>query len=760
MNPNVISKPDFQKAEKELSEEHRKDVERRLGEMSIKDFLMDEPKSTETSTESPEKEDLPLSKLFDVEEIYSNREPDSNQEQEPEPDVFTLPYELSADELVKLSAERRDRENGTYHERMHLAKEAMRGAIKESFNQSAREYFKLEKAEAEGELLLKMAVSEAQRKNPNALSTRNQVTDYLRNDLDDIRRQCEELSQSSPEAYMVSHGYELRSHVREIEKGEIVTTPYVEEHLARLEGNMAEGRPTFIHGHLGSGKTELAIMAAKHSAISEAAYVEALKEFKEYQAENPDKSKQEKRAELSRLYRKNKTFFEKGLIDGDSVATERFAPLVISGSKDLTSQDLYTDKTLKLTKFNGKPLLEHKKDLDGMIETWRTENKETLANLSPKERAEKERTEANKIIELYKMKNQAFGTEVETIKQALYRGVEEGRPVIMDEVNAIPTAVLISMNDILQRRPGQSCYIPGVGQTKIKNGFSVTMTGNLTSNVVEYGGTEDLNPAFLSRLDVIEHDYLPMSETDNSYEKQADPKKNELFQAIVTYLVDRQGNLELPEMKKSLNKIFALSQLAHQTQLVFEGKWKDSSMNVQSDSGENVEPRLEKSVLSIRNVLNVLKEWDKGSEKNLDKALWDGFISNMTNANDQNLVLAMAKQYGFFQESEGWNIAIKEHGSGFTSLSEAHPGEFNFERKPMEVLSLAEMVEVLYGPKPEREIYPDDINFEELGELDEEATPEDLIEAEEKLKELDKTIKALEVLSSQCGCSVPNGENQ
>lgn len=625
----------------------------------------------------------------------------------------------------------------------------MRKLIRDNFISAGRDYFRHHNEEIANKLLLRMAIGTSNSK----VFSRNKVTDILRDKIENDRLGMERTKDSSPEGYTMYYGLKLRDYARSIRNGEMVVTPYVAEHLQRVEGNMDSGRPTFLHGHLGSGKTELAITAAKHSAISRAAFEDAV----EYCKSHRSSDKQEMRDQLGRVYRQRMNLYSKALHDGDSSAVEQFAPLVISGSKDLTNQDMYIDKTLKLSKFNGKPLLEHKADLDAEIDKWRSEHSEELAQLPEEERAERERVGANHILELYKMKNQAFGTEVEKIEQPLYRAVKEGRPVIIDEVNAIPSAILISMNDILQRKPGQTCYIPGEGQVRIREGFSITMTGNLDSADVVYGGTEELNPAFLSRLDVIEHDYLPMSNSDRSWDAQADPEKNELFQVVMAYLVDRQGNLQLPEMEKSLDKLFALSQLAHESQVIFEGKWRESDLNLSSDSGDEIEPRFEKSVLSIRNVLNVLREWDKGSEKDLDKALWDGYISNMTNPDDQNLMLGLALNYGFFQASDGWQVGMKEFGAGFTSLSEIHPDKFEFWRQPLETLSLMDTVDAVFGPRPERDVYPE-LSLEELDDLDDEMTFEDIEKTQEKIKEVLMVIDALEVLFGQCGCRVEGTE--
>ena len=534
-------------------------------------------------------------------------------------DTEVLPLNLFLTKPENISNEMPEEIN-EIGEREEKAIEAMRKMVGENLMVAGRENSRLEKQKLDFGLLLRMAKQEGR----GRVSARTEVTDYIRDQIDGVKDAKEKLAEQTPESYTLVHGLEFREHIKQAQSGEMTTTPYVAEHLERVENNIAEGRPTFLHGHLGSGKTELAINAAREASIDKAAYEEAMKDIAEYHKANPEASRAENTAELGRAYRKHQAEFKKAFLDGDSSAREKFSPLVISGSKDLTSQDLFADKSLKLTKFNGKSLLEHKDDLDALIEEWQAKHPEDAKD------PEKAKTEADKIIELYKLKNQAFGTEVETIKQAIYRGVEEGRPVVIDEINAIPSAVLISLNDVLQRRPGDNCYIPGVGAIKIQPGFSIIMTGNLSSGRINYMGTEDLNPAFLSRLDIIEHDYLPMSE-DGNLKNQIDPRKNELFHVVVSYLADRQGNLRLPEMDESLEKLFSLCQLAHKTQNIFGGKVESS---IKMDSGEEIEADLEKSVLSIRNILNVLKEWDKGSEKDIDKALWDGFIAGMTNADD------------------------------------------------------------------------------------------------------------------------------
>lgn len=648
-------------------------------------------------------------------------------------------------------------------ERARAAEEAMRELIKESFLESATSYHRQKREQLSLELLLSEAEAQARRHGESRVSSRSEVTDRLRSRIKKGEEQIEKLAEQSPESYVVVHGFEFRDLVHQIAHGEIARTPYVERNLKRVEDNMAEGRPTFLHGHLGSGKTELAIAAAKHSAIARVTRAEAFEEYKAFCDANPEASGQEKRDALARAYRRRYAYHERNLQSGkeDLVrgekegeglsAVERYMPLIISGSKDLTSQDMFTDKTLKVARFDSKPLMEHVSEIESQMREWEEQNPEAAKD--PTSRAEA----AQRILEMYKQEHQAFGTQVEIVKKEILRGVEEGRPVIIDEANAIPSAILISLNDLLQRRPGDQCYIPGAGSITIAEGFSLTLTGNLSTGSVTYGGTGELNPAFLSRLDIIEHDYLPMS-SEGSFEDMGENlDKNELFKVVIAYLADKDGNLALPEMEKTLSKLFRLSQLAHQTQIVFEGKANESNM-LQSDSGDDVKPELKQSVLSIRNLLNVLKKWDKGSEMDLDTALWEGFVGSIANADDRNMVIAMAIQSGFFSQSGGWEARVKECGSGLTTLEEMHPGAFDYEAKPLETYDLRKVVDMLYGQRPERQVYPD-INLSELeDEVDDELTTDDIEAYQGKLEELTNAIGALEVLYNQCGCNVSQGE--
>lgn len=635
---------------------------------------------------------------------------------------------------------------------IELAERAMREKIAENVEFAARKYYDSENLISANDMYRNLMCARAAKANATGKYNRPPKL----KELIDARKKLEDyqahLEQSSPEAYTVINGLKLRENIRRVQRGSMVETPYVKENLARLTERMEEGKPTFISGPLGSGKTELAIAAATQTAI----HKEALRQAQETMADAyPDLKETDAKyaVQLHKIYRRNCRDIQRDLEQGKT-GTDKYRPLIISGSRDMSSQDLYTDKGLKLVEINKQSLQEQKAELDAEINKWHERHEDELRNLPDNERARRESEAAHQILELYKMKNEAFGTEVETIRKELLMGIEDGRPVIIDEANAIPAAVLISLNDILNRRPGQSCYVPGVGQRTIADGFSITMTGNVDENASRYAGVNEMNAAFDSRSKEIKYDYLPQN-TGGLLNDQPNPRENELFYTAVCYLADRQGNLQLPSpANKTLSKLFGLCQLARETQDLFEGRGM-TTMNREA-SGDMAEARLEKSVLSTRNLLNILEGWGKGMEMDLDHALWEEFISGIRNSEDQNTILALAKnRYGFFENANGWNVESKPVGAGFTTYREIYHGSNEYDAPELEAVSMQEVVDILYGERPRRalEDYPM-LDMAELDRLNIKDIPddEDVIELEQQLEKYNTAIRALEVLGAQCGC--------
>ena len=244
------------------------------------------------------------------------------------------------------------------------AVEAMRKLIWHNLLEAGRQYKDLEDKKIIDQLLIN--IDRRKGKNNANIDFRRRLAKDLRG----IRQNLDQLSEQTPESHTLVHGYEFRDHIKQIQSGEMVTTPYVKKHLDKVKTCIALGQPVFLHGHLGSGKTELAINAAIEASIENAACEETGLGMQRFRKEHPDASGDERREELRRLFQNNLSFLKKSFREGDKRAHEAFSPLIITGSKDLRAEDLFVDKTLKLSKFNGKALSEHMADLEAEKQEW------------------------------------------------------------------------------------------------------------------------------------------------------------------------------------------------------------------------------------------------------------------------------------------------------------------------------------------------------------------------------------------------------
>ena len=454
----------------------------------------------------------------------------------------------------------------------------------------------------------------------------------IREELAALDRSREELLASSPEAYIGLHLKELKEYKKELDGGRIVEMPYVKEQADDITAHFNAGKPVLIYGHLGSGKSELAMHIARNRIGKEA--------------------------------------------------------LIISGSKHTTLAELYGHQVLMADKESGSTVSDY--------------------FLGP-----------------------------------IYRAMQEGRPVIIDEVNAIPHEVLISLNHALTRRVGDTVNVQQNSGTSvtIKEGYGVMMTGNLNQGQEKYIDRQDMDPAFLSRLYKIEYDYLPQK-TDGSLEAEAG-EGNELFHLMLARVIDKNGNLEAP--KDSVLKLWNLAKAARVTEDVFAGREVANAFYFQQGGGRSVRYLLKESVLSIRAIENVVTQWQsEGYKRELDYYLWKEFVSQSTVASDRAYLYQMLKdRFGFFT-SNGWE-QNPSYGSGgvITSFDVKLP-ENNIPAET-QFFGPREVVDFAYGKAPERTQWPKvDVRSKNGEKAAEQINVAELQDMEAFKNELEKNLQQLE----------------
>lgn len=498
------------------------------------------------------------------------------------------------------------------------------------------------------------------------------------------RKQKQELMKSSPEAWYGLHLGGLKQIKRDLEEGRLVETDYIKDQVTKVVTNIRAGQPVFIYGELGSGKTEM----ARH-AIRKILEPRAEAEYNAWLKDNPGASESDKKAKKTECWEKH-------------VKIE-----IISGSKDITENAFFGSQVLSTDRVDKEEAerlrQEHLKGVNEDFAAW--------------EKAHPDATDEQRLA--------AYGT-IETGHTAtlearlqggtvsgfelgpIYRAMKEGRPIILDEVNAIPHTVLISLNDLLTRRPGDKVTVqqsPTAEQIIVQPGFCFVLTGNINKADERYVGRQQLDPAFLSRLQRIEHHYLPQA-TQGTIEQAhiiENGQKNELFELLMAMVIDRNGNLTIPDGE--LNNLWILAMATKWTQNNFSGLEKGHLMN---GRGEAVDYQLKEGVLSIRGLVSIIEAWQNDRfQYDLDHYVFEAYLNQIIDPRDKILLYdTFQNKFGFFDKDKGWP-ELKYDLNNLGSINLDSPKHATARPVFMGPLTV---VDTLYGKAPEREQYPQGVD--------------------------------------------------
>ncbi len=521
----------------------------------------------------------------------------------------------------------------------------------------------------------------------------NSATRYR---VDQIKRLEDEKSIILNSSSVAKDYYNKKKILLDIENqnnGKLINVDYVDEAKKKIKKALINGNPINIFGHLGSGKTAIATEAAVEYAVERKiqSYLELSMET--WYIEHIDADFEEMIENFSSFNSYIKKYYKNILNNPLDSQWQELQPLFISGSHNLTYEDMFVEKTLKLENtFSVDSLENHLKTIAISFNNWILDHKNELKEMSDEEAINAKIEIWKSLSDILVAQNSSFGTEIKKIEKEILIALRQGRVVIIDELNAIAMSNLIALNDILQKKRGEYVYVTGVGAVKIEDGFAIIGTGNLSNSTVNYEGTNELNPAFKSRFINMEYNYLPQNLT-GEYNNQSDLSENQLFRVIITRLLDLDGSLRIPYPQRSIDELFRFAQLSRLTQNVFMGKWRDS----QDGERDIVDLELRESVLSIRNIMRVLDEWNLGEEKDFSKALWDAFISSITSPEDQNYILSQAIRFGFFNSSEGWNNELRYSWDYTLSFEDIRKEKYTYTRPKLEILSIIDVGELIYG---------------------------------------------------------------
>lgn len=516
-------------------------------------------------------------------------------------------------------------------------------------------------------------------------------------------------------------------------KGSIIETPYVKSKLSMIDS--FGDRPVFIHGELGSGKTELVKHACrmKYSLI----YLENV-----WDKENPQPDSQEE------------------IKNWEKSRREAAEPLVVSGHKNIDISDFFGAKEMSAQE-SLPP-----KELAGLIE----KNINNLKEERKSQGKELSVSEERDLRDIYK-ENFKNPIEVKTVIGLFYRAMKEGRPIILDEINAIPHTALIALNDLLTLKKGDlvTPFISGIKPFKVADGFKVFATGNWKpEDGKAYFGRQGLDAAFLSRFGVVSYDYLPqrtigLSENSDYEANRKERSENELFYIMVSSLLDNNLSLHLPE--GSIEKISALASASRIIQNIFSEKEEGEMEFDWRSANKKIKQKeiIKENVLSIRHLIPILRNWKSdGFKHELEEYILKDYLDRSQYARNSEKILLyrlMQNIHGgvLFSESKGWPSSIGVEGERevvnlspenrlfhYDSITNSKSSKSILDKSiKIESIPTRRVIEILFGRIPDRSYVDKSIlhNKEEIsGSVDDDHVRDHEL-AQGKIKEMLDDIK-------------------
>jgi MoxR-like ATPase len=313
-------------------------------------------------------------------------------------------------------------------------------------------------------------------------------------------------------------------------------------------------------------------------------------------------------------------------------------------------------------------------------------------------------------------------TTTEYILGAVYQAAKEGRVVIIDEANYIPTELLASLNDIMTKRKGEAIDVQqdGVGPITVQEGFGIIFTGNVNPPsgpmAKRYIGRREFDAAFTDRVPLVEYGHLPQAIKGIPSDHAAADKQ--LFTVAITTallpaasgigtiekLENRYGAIFLPGGERGgLNALWRFSQFASVTQRAFAGEFKDGDAGG-FQSGESNTAYIPKVQLSNRGVMRVIEKWrDDGLKYELDYYIARDIFARATDPKDRAYLYQQAQLSGFFR-SEGWEQNPDYSPKNLPKFEVKIPKN---EAAGLELVPAREVIASIYGDIPIRTVWPD-----------------------------------------------------
>lgn len=231
----------------------------------------------------------------------------------------------------------------------------------------------------------------------------------------------------------------------------------------------------------------------------------------------------------------------------------------------------------------------------------------------------------------------------EFVPGPIIRAMEQGKPLILDEINAMPPELLKRLNKIMQLRPGDKFTVQeDSGRiVEVHPGFCIIATANEKSK--RYKGVDDLSVEFQNRFGA-NINRVRYPDHDKSYGEY--PREN--AQLAMAAVATERGELP-PEIDKRDFEDFVRA--ARLSQQVFSGT-NGEGYNQFIDTDKLVDDRtgLEETVLAPRTMVDILRKVAGSYGVVSLKRACETFLDGIKNENDRKVMHHILKYHDLLPE--------------------------------------------------------------------------------------------------------------
>jgi len=244
-------------------------------------------------------------------------------------------------------------------------------------------------------------------------------------------------------------------------------------------------------------------------------------------------------------------------------------------------------------------------------------------------------------------------TYTEFIDGPIVRAMKEGRPVILDEVNAMPAGLLKRLNLIMQVRPGEAYSVQENNGEKVivQRGFCIIATMNEQSH--KYKGIDKLSSEFKDRFGV---NVSKIQYPDQDITPGGEIVPPNLFNlAMLKCTNPITGMIEVRNM--SNQELLNFVRVAHFAQYLYTHSSADvAGQNYMSgerlaESGTG-STGLKETVISPRTMLQVIDKVQNGNGSITIQEALNDFLDRVEDSEDREILRKLFEDYGLAEQSK------------------------------------------------------------------------------------------------------------